>query len=50
MPQNKNRNFSEIREYFCTKLCSVILDITVHKFDGSEYIYMTYAEMTETSI
>ena len=47
--QHENRNFSEMREYFCTKFCSSVLHITVHESVVSCCIYLTYAEMTETS-
>jgi len=47
-PQHENRNFSKMREYFCTKFCSFVQHITAHKSVVSCCIYLTYAEMAET--
>jgi len=47
-PQHENRNFSEMREYFCIKFCSFVQHITAHESVVSCRIYSTYAEMTET--
>ena len=40
-PQHENRNFSEVRKYFCTKFCSFVQHITVHESVVSCCIYLT---------
>jgi len=46
-PQYENHNFSEMREYFCTKFCSFVQHITAQICCFMPY-YTTYAKMTET--
>ena len=41
-PQHENRNFSEMREYFCTEFCSFVQHITAHESVVSCCIYLTY--------
>lgn len=41
IPQHKNCDISEMREYFCTRFCSFVYDITMLKCIASCYIYFT---------
>jgi len=45
MLQHENYDISEIREYFCTKLCSFVYKTIVQKYAA---LCCIYAKLTET--
>jgi len=47
MFQHENYDMSEMRKYFCTKVCSFVYKTTVHKCADLCCVYLTYAKLTE---